>query len=145
MFRDANTLSVASLSDLIEFFGAETAGTAGAPGGFADALWCGSAACESSLKEKTKATLRCLPLGKQDHIEGTCAICGAPAKYRALLRATTRNFSREATEPEAPSPLFTVHRPKNLPKDPEYRGSRQYSLKKKPLSDPLHCLGYSPK
>lgn len=88
-FRDANTVPVSTLGELIEFFGVETAGTSGAKGGFADALWCGSAECEASLKEKTKATLRCIPLDKQDHIEGKCAICGAPAKHRAIF---ARNY-----------------------------------------------------
>ncbi|HNV18889.1 MAG TPA: proline--tRNA ligase [Rectinema sp.] len=88
-FREKNTEPISDLGGLIEFFGTETAGTEGAPGGFAEALWCGSAACEASIKEKTKATIRCLPLGKQDHIEGTCAICGDPAKYQAIF---ARNY-----------------------------------------------------
>ena len=88
-FRDANIVPVKDLPGLIEFFGTETAGTAGATGGFAEALWCGSAECEASLKDKTKATLRCLPLDKQEQIEGKCAICGAPAKYRAIF---ARNY-----------------------------------------------------
>ncbi|MEN6296338.1 MAG: proline--tRNA ligase [Rectinema sp.] len=88
-FRDENTVPVSSLDELISFFGVETAGTTGAKGGFAEALWCGSAECEASLKEKTKVTLRCLPLGKQEHVEGKCAICGAQAKYRAIF---ARNY-----------------------------------------------------
>jgi len=88
-FRENNTKPISDLGGLIEFFGTETAGTEGAPGGFAEALWCGSAACEASIKEKTKATIRCLPMDKQNHIEGTCAICGAPAKYQAIF---ARNY-----------------------------------------------------
>jgi len=88
-FRDANTVPVRTFDELVEFFGAETAGTTGAKGGFAEALWCGSAECEAKLKEKTKATNRCLPLNRQDHIEGVCAICGAPAKHRAIF---ARNY-----------------------------------------------------
>jgi len=84
-FLVENSVHVNDLNSLIEFFGTETAGTRGAKGGFAEALWCGSAECETSLKDKTKATLRCLPLGKQDHVEGACAICGAPAKYLAIF------------------------------------------------------------
>jgi len=88
-FRDENTVPIADLGGLIEFFGVETAGTSGAKGGFAEALWCGSPECETSLKEKTKATLRCLPLGRQEHIEGKCAICGKEAKYLAIF---ARNY-----------------------------------------------------
>jgi prolyl-tRNA synthetase len=88
-FRDENTVPIKDLGGLIEFFGAETAGTSGAKGGFAEALWCGSSECEATLKEKTKATLRCLPLGRQEHIEGKCAICGGRAKHLAIF---ARNY-----------------------------------------------------
>ncbi|OQB95508.1 MAG: Proline--tRNA ligase [Spirochaetes bacterium ADurb.Bin110] len=88
-FREENTEPISDLEGLIEFFGTETAGTEGAPGGFAEALWCGSAACEASIKEKTKATIRCLPLGKQGDIKGVCAICGEPARYQAIF---ARNY-----------------------------------------------------
>jgi prolyl-tRNA synthetase len=88
-FRLEHTQDVADLPGLLEYFGAEGMGTADAHGGFARALWCGSAACEADLKAKTKATLRCMPLGDQEGIEGSCAICGAPAKHRALF---ARNY-----------------------------------------------------
>lgn len=88
-FREANTVPVETLDGLKEFFGAEGMGTADAHGGFAKALWCGSAECEATLKAKTKATLRCLPLGDQEHIEGACAICGEPARHRAIF---ARNY-----------------------------------------------------
>jgi len=88
-FRQENTKPISDLGALIEFFGTETAGTEGAPGGFAESLWCGSPTCEASIKEKTKATIRCLPLDRQDQIEGPCAICGAPAKYLAIF---ARNY-----------------------------------------------------
>lgn len=88
-FRDEHTVPVSSFDDLIAFFGAESAGTAEAKGGFAESLWCGSAACEATLKEKTKATLRCMPLDRQHGIAGHCAICGAPARHRAIF---ARNY-----------------------------------------------------
>lgn len=88
-FRDENTTRIGSSEELMEFFGAEGKGTADAHGGFAEALWCGSAECEAGLKAKTKATLRCLPLGHQENISGTCALCGAPAKQRAIF---ARNY-----------------------------------------------------
>ena len=84
-FSVANTKPIASREELIGFFGAEGSGTADATGGFAKALWCGSAACEAELKAKTKATLRCLPLDDQEGVSGECALCGAPAKYRAIF------------------------------------------------------------
>ncbi|MCE1197032.1 proline--tRNA ligase, partial [bacterium] len=88
-FREANTVASGTRDALLEFCGAEGMGTADAKGGFAEALWCGSPECEAELKAKTKATLRCLPLGRQDNIEGVCALCGAPAKHRAIF---ARNY-----------------------------------------------------
>ncbi len=88
-FREANTKPVNSLADMLSFFGVEGKGTADAQGGFAEALWCGSPECEADLKARTKATLRCMPLNAQEGIEGTCALCGAPAKHRAIF---ARNY-----------------------------------------------------
>ena len=88
-FREANTLPVETLDGLMEFFGAEGMGTADAQGGFAKALWCGKAECEATLKAKTKATLRCLALSDQEGISGACAICGEPARHRAIF---ARNY-----------------------------------------------------
>ncbi|MFA5852245.1 MAG: His/Gly/Thr/Pro-type tRNA ligase C-terminal domain-containing protein, partial [Spirochaetales bacterium] len=88
-FRDENTAKIGSSAELMEFFGSEGMGTADAHGGFAEALWCGSAECEAGLKAKAKATLRCLPLGHQEGISGVCALCGAPAKHRAIF---ARNY-----------------------------------------------------
>ena len=88
-FREANTKKVESYAALVEFFGSEGTGTADAHGGFAEAPWCGSARCEADLKAKTKATLRCMPLDRQDGVEGVCALCGAPSKHRAIF---ARNY-----------------------------------------------------
>ncbi len=44
--------------------------------GFLKAFWCGSPACEKSIKEETKATTRCFT---NDIGEGTCIYCGKPA------------------------------------------------------------------
>jgi prolyl-tRNA synthetase len=51
---------------------------------FAYSFWCGSAQCEKSVKEETKATLRCIPLN-QPAEEGVCIYCGKPAKERAYF------------------------------------------------------------
>jgi len=52
--------------------------------GWADAWWCGEAACEASIKEDTKATTRCIPLD-QPGGEGRCIKCGKPAHERAIF------------------------------------------------------------
>ncbi len=86
-FRDANTKPIADYAAMREFFGPgdEGAGALAGGGGFADALWCGSAECEAKLKAETKATLRCMPLGAQEDVSGSCALCGAPAAHRAIF------------------------------------------------------------
>jgi prolyl-tRNA synthetase len=43
--------------------------------GFITAHWCGSSKCEKSVKEKTGATLRCIPLNG-DNNTGQCIVCG---------------------------------------------------------------------
>ncbi len=52
--------------------------------GFAYSFWCGSAQCEKSIKEDTKATLRCVPLD-QSRDTGRCIFCGQPANERAYF------------------------------------------------------------
>jgi prolyl-tRNA synthetase len=87
-FRDDNTHVITNYDDMKAFFGLageDAAGTANAKGGFADALWCGDAVCETRLKAETKATIRCLPHDRQEGIHGSCALCGAPARHRAVF------------------------------------------------------------
>ncbi|MEK7240134.1 MAG: proline--tRNA ligase [Gemmatimonadota bacterium] len=55
-------------------------------GGFVYAGWCGGAACETKVKEETKATIRCMPDAEfrsavaPEH----CLCCGQPATVEAL-------------------------------------------------------------
>jgi prolyl-tRNA synthetase len=87
-FRDEHTVPVADYAGMKAFFGLageEAAGAEASKGGFADALWCGSGECEAKLKAETKATLRCMPLDRQDGVSGSCALCGAPARHRAIF------------------------------------------------------------
>jgi prolyl-tRNA synthetase len=55
-------------------------------GGFVYAGWCGSAECETQIKEETKATIRVLPDEEFRSAEAprTCLKCGQPAKDEAL-------------------------------------------------------------
>jgi prolyl-tRNA synthetase len=52
--------------------------------GFAYSFWCGSAQCEKSIKDDTKATLRCIPLDQSGE-KGSCVYCGKPAVERAYF------------------------------------------------------------
>jgi prolyl-tRNA synthetase len=55
-------------------------------GGFVYAGWCGSPACESGIKEETKATIRCLPDEEFRSADAptTCLKCGTAATVEAL-------------------------------------------------------------
>jgi prolyl-tRNA synthetase len=52
--------------------------------GFLSAFWDGTAETEAAIKEKTKATIRCIPLGNVEE-EGVCVYSGKPAKQRVLF------------------------------------------------------------
>ncbi|HVN27918.1 MAG TPA: proline--tRNA ligase [Candidatus Binataceae bacterium] len=53
-------------------------------GGMALAYWCGSPACETKIREDTKATCRAIPMN-QDVAPGKCIVCGEPANERAYF------------------------------------------------------------
>ncbi|HEY8310044.1 MAG TPA: His/Gly/Thr/Pro-type tRNA ligase C-terminal domain-containing protein, partial [Gemmatimonadaceae bacterium] len=55
-------------------------------GAFVYAGWCGSAECESQIKEETKATIRCLPDEEFRSAEAptACLKCGAKSVAEAL-------------------------------------------------------------
>ncbi len=52
--------------------------------GWAEAWWCGDAACEAKVKEETKATIRCIPL-EQPGGEGLCVVCGERSTERVIF------------------------------------------------------------
>ena len=53
-------------------------------GGFVAAHWDGTAETEAEIKEKTKATIRCIPL-KNSPEDGKCILSGKPSKERVLF------------------------------------------------------------
>lgn len=52
--------------------------------GWAFSWWCGSADCETKIKEETKATTRCIPLD-QPGGTGKCIYCGQPATEKTYF------------------------------------------------------------
>jgi prolyl-tRNA synthetase len=53
-------------------------------GGFIAAHWDGTAETEEAIKEKTKATIRCIPLNNRQE-EGKCVMTGKPSQQRVLF------------------------------------------------------------
>ncbi|MFN2437559.1 MAG: proline--tRNA ligase [Chitinophagaceae bacterium] len=52
--------------------------------GFISAHWDGTAETETAIKEKTKATIRCIPLNNNKE-EGKCILTGKPSSQRVLF------------------------------------------------------------
>jgi prolyl-tRNA synthetase len=53
-------------------------------GGFLSAHWDGTAETEEAIKDKTKATIRCIPLGNKQEA-GSCILTGKPSTQRVLF------------------------------------------------------------
>jgi prolyl-tRNA synthetase len=53
-------------------------------GGFYQMHWCGSGDCENHLKDKNKATIRCIPL-KPIKENGKCIVCQKPSTQRVII------------------------------------------------------------
>jgi prolyl-tRNA synthetase len=53
-------------------------------GGFVMAHWDGTAQSEALIKERTKATIRCIPLNAEPE-EGRCIVTGKPSHRRVLF------------------------------------------------------------
>src|SRR5437773_10813159 len=53
-------------------------------GGFISAHWDGTAETETAIKEKTKATIRCIPLNNPEE-SGKCILTGKPSTQRVLF------------------------------------------------------------
>ncbi|MFT4741648.1 MAG: prolyl-tRNA synthetase, partial [Marivirga sp.] len=53
-------------------------------GGFIAAHWDGTAETEEKIKQETKATIRCIPLGAEEE-SGLCIYSGKPSNKRVLF------------------------------------------------------------
>jgi len=53
-------------------------------GGFLNCHWCGSAECETKIKEETKATIRCIPFDRPQE-KGKCICCGKESDGRVIF------------------------------------------------------------
>ncbi len=75
-FRDASISSANSWDEFVKLLDEK--------GGFISAHWDGTAETEEVIKEKTKATIRCIPLNNVQE-EGKCILTGKPSKERVLF------------------------------------------------------------
>ncbi|MBN1522916.1 MAG: proline--tRNA ligase [Spirochaetales bacterium] len=77
VFRKENTVLLEKYSDFTEFMEKEA--------GFVDTGWCGDSACETKIKEETKATIRNIPLGRDELQHGACIYCGKPSCHDVIF------------------------------------------------------------
>ena len=75
-FREDRTTKVDSYEEFKKLLDAK--------GGFILAHWDGSRETEASIKEETKATIRCIPLDAPEE-DGKCIYSGKPSKRRVLF------------------------------------------------------------
>jgi prolyl-tRNA synthetase len=75
-YRDAHITKVDTWQDFEKTLDGE--------GGFISAHWDGTAETEEAIKQKTKATIRCIPLNNPQE-EGKCILTGMPSKERVLF------------------------------------------------------------
>lgn len=75
-FRDSKITAVDSWEEFEK--------TLNEKGGFVSAHWDGTAETEDAIKDKTKATIRCIPLNNVQE-EGKCILTGKPSKERVLF------------------------------------------------------------
>ena len=75
-FRDANITPANSWEEFVKLLDEK--------GGFIAAHWVGTPETEEAIKEKTKATIRCIPLDNPKE-EGTCILSGKSSTQRVLF------------------------------------------------------------
>jgi len=75
IFREENTSYVDTYDEFRQVLSSK--------GGFIYAHWDGTAETEEKIKEETKATIRCIPLGERE--KGTCMVTGKPSEGRVLF------------------------------------------------------------
>ncbi len=76
-YRDAHITPVDTWDDFVN--------TLDEKGGFVFAHWDGTAETEAEIKEKTKATIRCIPIDGSGIETGTCVYSGKPSGQRVLF------------------------------------------------------------
>jgi prolyl-tRNA synthetase len=75
-YREQHITSVGSWDEFVKILNEK--------GGFVSAHWDGTAETEAEIKEKTKATIRCIPFNNPQE-SGVCIFSGKPSKERVLF------------------------------------------------------------
>lgn len=81
-----HTVTIGEKKRFYEFFTPANQDKPEIHGGFALSPWCGSAACESKIKEDLSVTIRCIPLEDMG-AGGECVCCGASGETVVFAKA----------------------------------------------------------
>ncbi len=83
-FMQENMIKIDDAKEFYKFFTPKKQDKPEIHGGFALSHWCGSAACETKIKEDLKVTIRCIALDAEAE-EGKCICCGADSQRRVIF------------------------------------------------------------
>lgn len=83
-FREAHTIEIEDQKTFYDFFTPQNAEKPEIHGGFAISGWCGSAECESKIKEDLAVTIRCIPFDSEAG-KGRCVCCGKKSESQVVF------------------------------------------------------------
>jgi prolyl-tRNA synthetase len=83
-FRLENTINLDDTKEFYTYFTPQNQNQPEVHGGFANAHWCGDAACEEKIKNDLKVTIRCIPFDAPLE-EGACVCCGKASSRRVIF------------------------------------------------------------
>ena len=75
LFLNENTNQVDSIDQMNQILNTK--------GGFVEAFWNGDSNSEQKIKDLTKATIRCIPLGGSEN--GNCVLTGEPNSKKVIF------------------------------------------------------------
>jgi prolyl-tRNA synthetase len=82
--QQANTFDMDDKGAFYDFFTPRNKNKPEIHGGFANAHWCGDAACEAKIKEDLTVTIRCIPFEASSG-SGQCICCGKSSEKRVVF------------------------------------------------------------
>lgn len=83
-FREDHTQTIDDPDTFADYFTPAHTDKPEIHGGFALSPWCGSAECETRIKDQFSVTVRCIPF-KGEPENGSCICCGEPSTRRVVF------------------------------------------------------------
>jgi prolyl-tRNA synthetase len=82
-YRKKHTVTIEDKKEFYSFFTPQNEEKPEIHGGFALSGWCGSAQCESKIKEELAVTIRCIPFDSEN-VKGRCICCGKESNSQVV-------------------------------------------------------------